>query len=178
MSSGSLMAQCDAVCFFLFTYCISGPIINITSIHLLVLKVTKKTDLSDFYFNLGKNVAFGANDVVEPRKTEKLAELRNSDRHEEGVSAERLDKHRSSNDSNSLMESSTVGEEHRRETSLQNSSSKSPDTKPVSNTTAQENSSIEPPPVEQPKSDHHKRSEDAVAAAKERFLARKRAKEQ
>lgn len=42
---------------------------------------------------------------------------------------------------------------------------------------SQQASSIEPSSLDQPKRDHHKRSEDAVAAAKERFLARKRAKE-
>lgn len=36
----------------------------------------------------------------------------------------------------------------------------------------------EPAASDQPKVDHHKRSLDAVAAAKERFLARKKAKEQ
>lgn len=134
--------------------------------------------MSDFYFNLGKNVAFGANDVVEPRKPQKQVELRNPDRHKDRLAAETLDKNQSPNNSNSLMESSTVREEHQGESSLQKRSSKSPDMKLVSNTTVPENSSVEPPPVEQPKSDHHKRSEDAVAAAKERFLARKRAKEQ
>ncbi|PON50908.1 hypothetical protein PanWU01x14_220400 [Parasponia andersonii] len=140
--------------------------------------VTKKTDLSDFYFNLGKNVAFGANDVIEPRKPEKQAELRKPDRQEDTVAAEVLDKSRSSSNSNSISESSVVREEHQTEASLQRRSSKSQDMKPVSNAAVAENSTIEPPAVEQPKSDHHKRSEDAVAAAKERFLARKRAKVQ
>ncbi|XP_062105536.1 uncharacterized protein LOC133817143 [Humulus lupulus] len=136
--------------------------------------VTKKTDLTDFYFNLGKNVAFGANDAVETRKPEKQVEtrkpekqveLRNPDKHE-GVAAETLDKTRS-------PESSPA----KREASHEKRNSKSPDVKPVSNTTVPENS-VEPPAAEQPKSGHHKRGEDAVAAAKERFLARKRAKEQ
>ena len=30
----------------------------------LVLKVAKKSDLSDFYFNIGKNVALGAKDIA------------------------------------------------------------------------------------------------------------------
>ncbi|KAK4580603.1 hypothetical protein RGQ29_024300 [Quercus rubra] len=35
--------------------------------------VTKKSDLSDFYFNIGKNVAFGAKDA-EVRRSEKQVE--------------------------------------------------------------------------------------------------------
>ena len=52
------------------------------------------------------------------------------------------------------------------------------DKKPITNTSDQEKTSAEQPSAEQPKRDHHKRSGDAVAAAKERFLARKKAKEQ
>ena len=42
----------------------------------------------------------------------------------------------------------------------------------------EEKSSSEQPSDSQPKPDHHKRNQDALAAAKERFLARKKAKEQ
>ena len=42
----------------------------------------------------------------------------------------------------------------------------------------EEKSSVEQPSASQPKPDHHKRSQDALAAAKERFLARKKAKDQ
>lgn len=140
--------------------------------------VTKKTDLSDFYFNLGKNVAFGAKDI-EVRKQEKPAEeLRKPDKHGDGATAGALDRNQSSDNSNLLVESSRVREEHQSETSTQKQPSESSGMKPASDTAVQENSSVKQPPAEQPKQDHHKRSEDAVAAAKERFLARKRAKEQ
>ncbi|XP_030484333.2 uncharacterized protein LOC115700816 [Cannabis sativa] len=144
--------------------------------------VTKKTDLTDFYFNLGKNVAFGANDALEKKKSEKQVELRNPGKHE-GVAGETLDKSRLSPESSTKKVEHE--QEHHREASLEKRSSKSPDVKPISNTTVPENSSAEPGTgagagaVEPPKSStHHKRGEDAVAAAKERFLARKRAKQQ
>ncbi|XVE86844.1 hypothetical protein DITRI_Ditri18aG0067800 [Diplodiscus trichospermus] len=58
----------------------------------------------------------------------------------------------------------------------------SQDSKPVKNDilpeTAVKETSGKQPSVDQPQRDHHKRGEDAVAAARERFLARKRAKEQ
>ncbi|KAF4385809.1 hypothetical protein F8388_010365 [Cannabis sativa] len=140
--------------------------------------VTKKTDLTDFYFNLGKNVAFGANDALEKKKSEKQVELRNPGKHE-GVAGETLDKIRLSPESSTKKVEHE--QEHHREASLEKRSSKSPDVKPISSTTVPENSTAEPGTgaVEPPKSStHHKRGEDAVAAAKERFLARKRAKQQ
>lgn len=150
--------------------------------------VTKKTDLSDFYFNLGKNVAFGAKDIESRKQERRVEELRKPDKHGDAATAEALDRNRSLNSSHSSVGSSKVREEHRSETSLRKQPSESsdpkpvsdPDVKPVSDTpvVVEENSAVKEPPVEQPKSDHHKRTEDALAAAKERFLARKRAKEQ
>ncbi|KAK7843996.1 hypothetical protein CFP56_011703 [Quercus suber] len=61
---------------------------------------------------------------------------------------------------------------------LPKKSIESSDKKPITNTSDQEKTSAEQPSAKQPKRDHHKRSGDAVAAAKERFLARKKAKEQ
>lgn len=146
--------------------------------------------MSEFYFNLGKNVAFGARDA-ELRKQEKQDELRKAEKHGVETHAATLDKDGSSNTSNSILESSLLREEHRGETSSSQRSESSEvktvsnttppgssEVKPTSNMTVPENSSVEQPPEEQPKTRHHKRSEDAVAAAKERFLARKRAKEQ
>ncbi|XP_060675621.1 uncharacterized protein LOC107406982 [Ziziphus jujuba] len=152
--------------------------------------VTKKTDLSDFHFSLGKNVAFGARDA-ELRKQEKQDGLRKAEKHGVETHATTLDKKGSSNASNSVSESSRVREEHRGETSISERSESSEvktvskttlagssEVKPTSNMTVPENSSVGQAPAEQPKTHHHKRSEDAVAAAKERFLARKRAKKQ
>ncbi|KAL5562358.1 hypothetical protein UlMin_032105 [Ulmus minor] len=136
--------------------------------------VTKKTDLSDFYFNLGKNVAFGA-DEAKPRKPEKPVELPKADKHEDEPIAKESDKYGPAN--NLDVGSSKVREEKPSEASPRKRSSEPPDVKPISKTEKQENSSVEQPPADKPKPNLHKRSEDAVAAAKERFLARKRAKE-
>ncbi|GMI89029.1 hypothetical protein like AT2G27285 [Hibiscus trionum] len=115
--------------------------------------VTKKSDLTDFYFNLGKNVAFGANEA-KPRKPE----LRIHDDVNE--------KEKDVSDGVQPLPDSTA-----------------PESSAAIDRTRDETSSREilpekQPSVEQPKSDHHKRGGDAVAAARERFLARKRAKEQ
>ncbi|KAF3433844.1 hypothetical protein FNV43_RR24947 [Rhamnella rubrinervis] len=147
--------------------------------------VTKKTDLTDFYFNLDKNVAFGARDAelrkqekqAELRKQEKQAELRKQEKHGDEPTVATLDENGSSNTSNLRSEPSRVREDHRGETSI-SERSESSELKPVTSTALVENSSANQPQAEQPKTHHHKRSEDAVAAAKERFLARKKAKEQ
>lgn len=158
------------------------------------MQVTKKTDLTDFYFNLDKNVAFGARDVelgkqekqaelrrqekqAELRKQEKQAELRQAQKLEDEPTAAALEKNGSPNTSRLQLEPSRVTEEHPGETSV-SQRSESPEVKPVTSTTVPENSSAEKPQAELPKTNHHKRSEDAVAAAKERFLARKKAREQ
>lgn len=136
-----------------------------------VVKVTKKTDLSDFYFNLGKNVAFGAKDVepkkpVEPETTPGLVREESAETSDKKRPQKDLD-----SDSNPPRDSEPLPsrEELRNETSPRKRISAEP------SPTVPENL-----PAEQPKPpiNHHKRSEDAVAAAKERFLARKRAKEQ
>jgi coiled-coil domain-containing protein 55 len=151
--------------------------------------------LSDFYFNLGKNVAFGAN-KAELRKPEKQVELRKAERQPESRELEKLeekcstdtsDKGQTTDNSNPPLEVSGVEEKHGGETSsLPKRSFMSSDPMPVTNTSVQEKPSGEQPPSdeqektsgEQPKHDHHKRSGDAVSAAKERYLARKRTKEQ
>lgn len=132
--------------------------------------------MTDFYFNLDKNVAFGARDA-ELRKQEKQAELRKAEKHGDEPTVATLDENGSSNTSYLQSESSRVREESCSETSI-SERSESAEVKPVTSTTVPENSSAEQPQAEQPKTHHHKRSEDAVAAAKERFLARKKAKEQ
>lgn len=161
--------------------------------------VTKKKDLSDFYFNLGKNVAFGANDAelrkpekqVESMKAERQPDSRELEKLEEKGSSDTSNKGQTSDNSNLPLEVSGAEEEHGGETStLPKRSFMSSDAMPVTNASVQEKTSGEQPSdeqektsgeqpsSEQPKNDHHKRSGDAVAAAKERYLARKRTKEQ
>ncbi|KAF5470915.1 hypothetical protein F2P56_011402 [Juglans regia] len=150
--------------------------------------VTKKSDLSDFYFNLGKNVAFGANDA-ELRKPEKQADSRKAERQPELRELEKLgekssagvsDKVGPSDNLNSPLEVSGIEEKHQGSAStLPERQFLSPDVTPATDTSSAPEETVgEQPSAEQPKRDHHKRNEDAVAAAKERFLARKKAKEQ
>lgn len=76
------------------------------------------------------------------------------------------------------LESLGVIEGHQEET-LTNSkrSDELSDEKQASIASAQEKSSVERPPENQPSTNHHKRSADDLAAARERYLARKRPKE-
>jgi coiled-coil domain-containing protein 55 len=149
------------------------------------LKVTKKKDLTDFYFNLGKNVAFGANNEelrkpekhVESRKAERQPESRELEKLEEKGSIDTSDKGQTSDNSNPSLEASVVEEKHGGEASTLPRSFMASETMPVTNTSVEEKTSGEQPSSEQPKPNHHKRSGDAVAAAKERYLARKRTKE-
>jgi coiled-coil domain-containing protein 55 len=50
--------------------------------------------------------------------------------------------------------------------------------KPVSGTSTEGKTPAEQSSASQPNHDHHKRNQDALAAAKERLLARKKAKDQ
>ncbi|KAL7174034.1 hypothetical protein ACSBR2_033311 [Camellia fascicularis] len=125
--------------------------------------VTKKKDMTDFYFNLSKNVAFGAQDA-ETSKSEKQQKEETLNASEEGAKLTKLP-----------LESTKLREEHQGEASSQpEERSESIVAKPVLDASTE--AVPEQPSTEQPKRDHHKRNEDAVAAAKERFLARKRAK--
>ncbi|KAL8496296.1 hypothetical protein ACS0TY_020131 [Phlomoides rotata] len=142
--------------------------------------VTKKADISDFYFNLAKNVAFGAGDADKgkPKKQQ-----------EEVVVEPPGQISPTATGTSSL--SSRTGKNHQNEIAEDSSpkeKSKLPDAKPISDSTAQHQVTTEPSASNQVKLDnqngnedaakaaHHKRSEDAVAAARERFLARKKAK--
>ncbi|TYI80404.1 hypothetical protein E1A91_D05G085500v1, partial [Gossypium mustelinum] len=130
--------------------------------------VTRKRDLSDFYFNLGKN--------------EINTELRKSEKKDEEIdvynSVEPLP------DSNAL-ESSRMTDRNQDETSCpQNHESRFQDSRPnitidtLPDTAVQESPLEKQISVDQPKRDHHKRGEHAVTAGRERFLPRKRAKQQ
>ncbi|KAL6506490.1 hypothetical protein OROGR_024671 [Orobanche gracilis] len=137
--------------------------------------VTKKTDITDFYFNLGKNVAFGAKES-DSRKPVKLPKELTV---QPPVQA---------SDAAITSESSTI-EKTNQYDDADNDSPKEKSTRPyptpVSATsdrfTNEPSAGDQSIPGDQKKSDdaakdHHRRSEDAVAAAKARFMARKKAK--
>ncbi|KAI4345824.1 hypothetical protein L6164_012916 [Bauhinia variegata] len=143
--------------------------------------VTKKKDfLLDFYTNLDKNVAFGAKDAQQ-RKLEEQAKLRAQETQERvnfDARNDALDEAQHSVDNrSSSLESSMPKNGDQGETSSPSKRSVSPsDDKPIPEASVEGKTSAVEPSASQPKPDHHKRSQDALAAAKERFLARKRAK--
>ncbi|CAA0836003.1 Coiled-coil domain-containing protein 55 (DUF2040 [Striga hermonthica] len=134
--------------------------------------VTKKTDISDFYFNLGKNVAYGARQV-DSRIPEKQPK-------EQIVQVQVQTSLVAITPKSSAIEKINQDDDANVENySLEGPLSKSLDREQDSNGGA--SASEQMIPGEQKKNDeaakdHHKRSEDAVAAAKARFLARKKAK--
>ncbi|KAK7357934.1 hypothetical protein VNO80_17231 [Phaseolus coccineus] len=143
--------------------------------------VTKKKDfLLDFYSNLDKNVAYGAKDA-QARKREKQAESRVADSHEGENHAPNDHEKRYESDEvqHSLDNSTSPVESPTEKIGEQGEASNPLDTKPNPETfPVEEKSSVEQPSASEPKPDHHKRSLDSLAAAKERFLARKKAKDQ
>ncbi|KAH7680735.1 coiled-coil domain-containing protein 55 [Dioscorea alata] len=134
--------------------------------------VTKKKDLSDFYFSLSKNVAFGAR-VGENAKP---AKDNQADNH--------IQEHQSSLPETEVHpNSSEGGKEVKGQPEISHPQSPSEDAAQVVENTVSEGASVHGnPQTEQTSSDQrgerYKRSEDALAAARERFLARKRAREQ
>ena len=90
------------------------------------LKVTKKSDLSDFYFNIGKNVAFGAKDAevrrsekqVESKKPVKLAESRELEKLELRGSDDTSDEGQSPNASNAPLKVLVMEDKHQGESSI------------------------------------------------------------
>lgn len=168
--------------------------------------VTKKSDLTDFYFNLSKNVAFGASEKSETKKPERpekepaaastepkkperpekepvaaKEELRSPERHEKERGAAQGGMDNPSNSSPRASSSKLEDGRPQLEPSVisERTPGPSPSPGPPPPTSMKDNPPPgEQPPNDQPKQDHHKKSEDALAAAKERFLARKRAKVQ
>lgn len=140
--------------------------------------VTKKSDITDFYFNLSKNVAYGASekskkqvreekepaaakeDLQKPEKPEKELQLNT-----------RLGEHPSTS---SAAVAPLRMEDRRQGEASAISPGSTANPAPSPRNPAEKN----PPSSDKPKQDHHKKSEDAIAAAKERFLARKKAKMQ
>ncbi|MED6188615.1 hypothetical protein PIB30_087546 [Stylosanthes scabra] len=142
--------------------------------------VTKNKDfLLDFYTNLDKNVAYGAQDP-RGRKRENQAEQRTAETRED-TKLDEPDRHQHNDvpdeSQNSPAKSSAKNDVDQGETS--NPSNRTADhseMKPNSEAPVEGKDSVEQSSSSQPKPDHHKRSQDALAAAKERFMARKKSK--
>ncbi|KAJ4969754.1 hypothetical protein NE237_002853 [Protea cynaroides] len=130
--------------------------------------VTKKSDMSDFYFNLSKNVAFGGGKKANSKEPEKDEENTTGNSSEKDGLA--MIKPPSNYDGES-------GQEQVDTSALSEKKLEPSDVRPVLETSLQDNVAAKNPLSDQTKQEHHKRTEDALAAAKERFLARKRAKE-
>ncbi|XP_042044877.1 nuclear speckle splicing regulatory protein 1-like [Salvia splendens] len=157
--------------------------------------VTTKADLSDFYFNLSKNVAFGSEDAdkgkskkhpdekaVQPTRQvspatagTSLDSSRMAKTHQDEIAA-----HDSPKDKphSSSIRDQVADEQPARNLQRPDSQKRSEDVASAAGDLPgpdNNKGSEEAAPVAK---DHHKRSEDALAAAKERFLARKKAKTQ
>ncbi|KAM0939775.1 hypothetical protein DsansV1_C19g0156991 [Dioscorea sansibarensis] len=134
--------------------------------------VTKKKDLSDFYFSLSKNVAFGAQ-VDENAKPAK-----------DNLADNHIQEHQSSLPETEVRPDSSEGrKEVKGQLEISHPQGLPEDAAQVVENTVSEGASVhENPQTEQASSDQrgerYKRSEDALAAARERFLSRKRAREQ
>ncbi|KAG4909995.1 hypothetical protein JHK87_056111 [Glycine soja] len=149
--------------------------------------ILKKDFLLDFYANLDKNVAYGAKDA-EARKHDNQAGHRVPETHERVSHASNEHEPRNVSDEvqHSLGNSSSPAESPRVKIEEDQGEASNPsdksfntlETKQNPEASMEEKSSSEQPSDSQPKPDHHKRNQDALAAAKERFLARKKAKEQ
>lgn len=136
-----------------------------------VFQITKKGDMSDFYFNLSRNVAFGAggaDSTNRENEQEEKERIQTSEEDRIQTSESSLPPTTFSSDSIAVQ----PGGDSR--TPIAESSRDKVAAEPVAESSSQDKVAAEAV-TEQPKRDH-KRNEDAVAAAKERFLARKRAK--
>ncbi|XP_071689910.1 uncharacterized protein [Rutidosis leptorrhynchoides] len=133
--------------------------------------ITRKGgDMTEFYFSLSKNVAFGARDgqSVKPSK------------HKEESTGQR-----SEESELPKLDSASAKEENKGETSAASKErSEVVEEEPVpdsrkqegSNDSLKQESGTNGIAAAQPPTDHHKKTQDALAAAKERFLARKKTK--
>ncbi|KAI5021924.1 hypothetical protein ZWY2020_058654, partial [Hordeum vulgare] len=147
----------------------------------IIGQVTKKKDLTDFYFGLAKNVALGARthdstEIAEPEKLENKGEdVQPSKSDAEGSGHSPKRRRESSVGSDKAHESRTVVElatTGSKDSTAARSIEKEAD---VSTSASQALQNAQPAPITD---EHYKRSNDALAAARERALACKRAKEQ
>ncbi|CAL1352078.1 unnamed protein product [Linum trigynum] len=151
--------------------------------------VTKKSDLSDFYFNLRKNVAFGGQDAEKRRQEKRATEAK------KGEEEQKQDVEESSaagggggGESKATLPSLPESEKPLdpspnpdSQTHLESTDLKPAADKPVpdasSSGPAEEvTTEGQPPAAKQATADHYKRKQDEINAARERLLARKRAK--
>ncbi|KAI3914887.1 hypothetical protein MKX01_018056 [Papaver californicum] len=126
--------------------------------------VTKKSDISDFYFNLGKNVACGSGGVESSVALKKEVKVI-ADTSERDISPVMEPPSSSGGEKDGDQAGFSAPSETNVETSVPTDSLR------VSNVVPR---SI----ADQSDQDPHKKREAALSAAKERFLARKRAKQQ
>jgi len=142
---------------------------------LFLVQVTKKNDLSDFYFSLNKNVAFGAQleESTKPSNQEGAADQTQGIK----VSARtETTTHSSQGDKDHVQ----AGRHFRAQSQIGDASTTSE--MAVENSTSPQETDRKPDEIEEepPKqrAEVYKRTEDAVAVARERYLARKRARNQ
>ncbi|KAL1557585.1 nuclear speckle splicing regulatory protein 1-like [Salvia divinorum] len=165
--------------------------------------VTTKADLSDFYFNLSKNVAFGSEDAdkgkskkhpdemaVQPtRQVSPATAGTSSDSSRMGKTYQaEIAAHHSPEDkygrpyqptSDSSVQNQVADEQSARKIQKPDSLKRSEDVASAAgDQQGPENNKGSEEGAASVAKDHHKRSQDALAAAKERFLARKKAKTQ
>ncbi|CAN6241680.1 unnamed protein product [Urochloa humidicola] len=170
--------------------------------------VTKKKDLSDFYFGLEKNVAFGAHGNAknaDPRKSDNKPEDTKSSSLDAEVSEPSPKRRRESSvrpeRANSVEEpsaslpkdSTAAASTEKNTTDVPSNASQTPQNPQPAKVTDdhykinEKNATDVPPNASQTAQnpqpakvtdDHYKRSDDALAAARARALARKKAKEQ
>ena len=139
-------------------------------IHILVQQITKKGgDMSEFYYSLSKNVAFGAPDRVSTKPSKHKEDSKNQKSEESEPSKVVSPRAREENHG----ETSVASKE--RSEIVEAKPAPVPHKQEVSNDSPKQESKTESATA-QPTTDHHKRNQDAVAAAKERYLARKKAK--
>ncbi|RZC74286.1 hypothetical protein C5167_049772 [Papaver somniferum] len=129
---------------------------------------TKKSDISDFYFNLGKNVAFGAGGVESSVAAKKEVKVI-ADTSERDVSPVM----EPPSSSRREKDGDRAGFSAPSETNVDTS-----DGKFVPTDSLQVSNVVPKPIADQSDQDLHKKPEAALSAAKERFMARKRAKQQ
>ena len=125
--------------------------------------------MTEFYFNLSKNVAFGAEDgkATKPKKQTDESNIRKFDEIPPSKVNPRED--------NEGEPSTSAGGSKERSESVEQKPVQDSLKQEVLNESRNQESGTEGVAA-QPQTDHHKRNQDALAAAKERFLARKKTK--
>ncbi|PIA32154.1 hypothetical protein AQUCO_04500031v1 [Aquilegia coerulea] len=130
--------------------------------------VTKKSDITDFYLNLSKNVAFGAKGDEPSRQVKQEEKVETVVISEKDQVIPRMKLF--SNFDEMKVKDQAEG------SSLSENKTDSVDVRTEVNISLQDNVVDEQKPADKKEPDHHKRKEDALAAAKERYLSRKKGK--